>query len=284
MAAMRSAVVNLQFVSRFYAAELAVSTTCRRSHSLKLSCLLIAPALVSSTAFSFHSARAFAQTQSQQQREISRVQSWFTGKSLAEVKSALARLRPEAPSQADKAFLMRDLPLVSNENRIENDGKSERLRARLARTLMLFERKAVVELILFRHDEPIIYSKPGVVVVISTEVIKIVAADDAALNGVVAHELAHEYVAMDLFQATQSGNLGRIRELELFCDAVAVVVLLDLKLDPAGYAKALRRIATHSREATKLNNGENSHPALEARFRVISDISALFKNRFAQSR
>lgn len=99
-----------------------------------------------------------------------------------------------------------------------------------------------------------------------------------------AHELAHEYVAMDLLQATQSGNLGRIRELELFCDAVAAVVLLDLKLDPGAYARALRRIANHSKESAKLNNGENSHPAVHARLRLISDISALFRNRSVVAR
>jgi predicted Zn-dependent protease len=120
-----------------------------------------------------------------------------------------------------------------------------------------------------------------VVLVISTEVLKIVGSDDAALIGLVAHELAHEYVAMQMLSALRSGDLSRIRELELFCDAVATVVLFNLGLDPAHYARVLRRIATHSQAAAALNDGSNSHPAIAARLKVISDVSDLLRSQIS---
>jgi hypothetical protein len=67
------------------------------------------------------------------------------------VKSVLAKLPPEAPIQTDKAFLMTDLPLINEDNRIENKRQLDRLHMRLAHTLTLFKRKAVVELILLRR-------------------------------------------------------------------------------------------------------------------------------------
>jgi Zn-dependent protease with chaperone function len=213
--------------------------------------------------------------QDQKEREIARAESRFTGKSLAEIKRALAAMCPEAVSQADKAILMRDLPLVADTNRVEGQHQLDRLYARLEPVLKLYGRYGVVDLIVFRNSQPIVYSKPGVVLVISTEVLKIVGNDDAALAGIVAHELAHEYVALQMLDAIRSRDLSKIRELELFCDAVAVVVLLDLGLDPTHYAKALQRIATHSQAATILNDGSNSHPEIEARMKVITDISAL---------
>jgi Zn-dependent protease with chaperone function len=232
-------------------------------------------------AFTLHQSAVFSQTPGKGEVEISRVESWFKGKSLVEIDAALTRLRPEAVSQSNKALLMKDLPLVNAGNRIHDERQIGLLRARLDRTLKLFERDQVMELIIFRNPQPIVYTKPGVVLVISTEILKIAGNDDA-LVGVVAHELAHEYVAMDFLKALQSGNLPRIRELELFCDAVAVVVLLDLGFDPAQYAQVLRSIANYSKAAEELNNGENSHPAVEARLRVIADISALFMSRSAR--
>ena len=169
-------------------------------------------------------------------------------------------MRPEAVSQTDKSLLMRELPLVNAHNRVEDGRQLVRLYARVETTLELYKRHGIVDLVIFRDSRPIVYSKPGVVLVISTEVLKIVGSDDAALIGLVAHELAHEYVAMQMLSALRSGDLSRIRELELFCDAVATVVLLNLGLDPAHYASVLRRIATHSQAAAALNDGSNSHP------------------------
>jgi hypothetical protein len=219
--------------------------------------------------------------QDQKQNEISRVESVFAGKSLSEINLALAAMRPEAVSQTDKSFLMRELPLVNAQNRVEDGRQLGLLYARLEMTLKLFRRSGIVDLVLFRDSGPIVYSKPGVVLVISTEVLKIVGSDDAALIGLVAHELAHEYVAMEMLSALRSRDLSKIRELELFCDAVAVVALLDLGLDPAHYGTALRRIATHSRAAAALNDGSDSHPAIAARLKVISDVSGLLTSQIS---
>jgi Zn-dependent protease with chaperone function len=216
-----------------------------------------------------------ASAQNQKQNEIARAESGFTGKSFGEINLLLAAMRPAPVSGADKSLLMRDLPLVADSNKVEGQHQLGRLYARLDPVLKLCGRYGVVDLIVFRNSQPIVYSKPGVVLVISTEVLKIVGNDDAALAGIVAHELAHEYVALQMLGAIRSRDLSKIRELELFCDAVAVVVLLDLGLDPTHYAKALQRIATHSQAATILNDGSNSHPEIEARLKVISDISDL---------
>jgi Zn-dependent protease with chaperone function len=221
----------------------------------------------------------FALAQNQKESEIARVESAFAGKSLSEINVALAAICPEPVSRSDKSQLMSDLPLVTAKNRVEDHRQLDGLRSRLEPTLKLYARYGVVDLILFRDPRPIVYSKPGVVVVISTEVMKIAGDDDAALVGIVAHELAHEYVALQMLRAVRSGDLTKIRELELFCDAVAVVVLLDLGLDATRYGRALRSIATHSQATAELNNGSSTHPAIDARLKVISDISALPKSQ-----
>ena len=186
-------------------------------------------------------------------------------------------MRPAAVSQADKELLMSELPLITSANRIRDQYQLERLRARALPVLKFYERDRIVELIVFKDARPIVYSKPGVMIAISTEVLKIVGPDDAALAGIIAHESAHEYVAMQFLSAVQAQDLERFRELELFCDAVAVVVLLDLGLDPSRYAQIVRRLANHSKAAAILNDGSNSHPAVGARLRLILDITVSLK-------
>jgi len=238
---------------------------------------LLSNALVLLMVLSFGVSAVFAQDQ--KEIEISRAESGFTGKSLAEINLALARMRPEPVSQSDRVILTSSLPFLTDRNRVEDTRQLALLYARIEKTLRFCQRYGVVDLILFRHPEPIVYSRAGVVLAISTEVLKIIGNDDAALAGIVAHELAHEYVALQMLSAIRSGNLSGIRELELFCDAVAVVVLLDLGLDPANYSRALKRIARHSKAATVLNDGSSTHPAIELRLQVISDISNIFKSQ-----
>jgi Zn-dependent protease with chaperone function len=223
----------------------------------------------------FSPGMSLALAQNPTESEIAHAEFAFAGKSLTEINVVLAAKRPPPVSPANKSKLMRNLPLVTARNRVEDQRELDGLHSRLQRTLNFYARSGVVDLILFRDSRPIVYSKPGVVVVISNEVMKIVGDDDAALVGIIAHELAHEYVALQMLRALQSGDLTKIRELELFCDAVAVVALLNLGLDPRSYARALQRIATHSQASAQLNNGSRSHPAIEARLKVISDISAL---------
>ena len=279
---MHSAAVNIRLAGQFYVLNSKVSTTKPRSSGgrVPLSLKALALLLICSLSGSF----SLAQAGSEEDHEISRVESWFAGKCLDEVNLALTRLRPSAVSQSDKALLLKDLSPLIGKTRVTEKRQLRQLYTRLRATMKLYDRDQIVELIIFRHSEPIVISKAGAVIALSTEILKIVGNDDAALIGIVAHELAHEYVALEFLEATQSKNQSRMRELELFCDAVAVIVLIDFGLDPAHYAKALSRIATYSEAATELNNGQNSHPAVNARLRVISDIAALQMNRTARTK
>lgn len=216
--------------------------------------------------------------QDQAADQIARVKAEFAGKSFAEINATLASMRPLAFSESDKKMLMRDLPLITDSNRVADRRQLDRLAARLQATLKLYDRAGVIELVVFRDPRPIIYNKPGVVVVLSTEMLKMVGDNDAALVGVVAHELAHEYVAMSMLHALQATDLVKIRQLELFCDAVAVITLLNLQLDPASYSQALTRICAHSKAAASLNDGTGSHPALATRLKLIAEIRALMQS------
>ena len=65
-----------------------------------------------------------------------------------------------------------------------------------------------------------------------------------------------------------------LRELELFCDAVAAASLIALGLDPARYAAILERAVNFSPESAMLNNGERQMPTIALRLRDIGEITA----------
>ena len=211
------------------------------------------------------------------QDQIARVKGSFVGRSLDDIHRILASKWPPAVSDSERKILLQDLPLVTASNRIYDPVQLGQLAARLRGVLSFYNRLGVVEVIVFNDDRPIVYNKPGVVVVLSTEVLKIVKDDDAALAGVVAHELAHELTAMSMLDALQRRDHALARELELFCDAVVVVMLLAMRMEPDRYGKALERICRHSQAASVLNEGSGTHPSPAVRLKLIAEIKSLFE-------
>jgi hypothetical protein len=104
--------------------------------------------------------------------QIAQVRAQFAGKSLSEINDELAVMRPAAATRAEKQTLLRDLPLINEATLVTNFAELIRLKARLEAALRLHDRAGVVDVIVFRDSRPIVYNKPGVVVVLSTEVLK----------------------------------------------------------------------------------------------------------------
>ena len=91
-------------------------------------------------------------------------------------------------------------------------------------------------------------NKPGAFVAVTTTLLQLVGNDDSALTGLISHELAHEYIASEMVDAYKSHDLARQRELELYCDAVAVATIIALNQNPTRYAEILRADLNSSEE------------------------------------
>jgi len=61
------------------------------------------------------------------------------------------------------------------------------------------------------------------VVLISLPALRLMTEDE--LRALVAHETGHEYVHAEYERATAEGNSGRLQDLELVCDIIAVMNL-----------------------------------------------------------
>jgi hypothetical protein len=93
-----------------------------------------------------------------------------------------------------------------------------------------------------------------------------ISAYDEEIRGIVAHELAHEYVWDERSRAKEDKNGKLMRELELFCDVVAAFTLKEIGDDPASYGRILVRLTMIGSKTGSVTKAESdTHPSLDAR-------------------
>ncbi len=193
----------------------------------------------------------------------------------AEARNALARLGDLAPAALrERLRQLRQtayLPGPVLVNRIVElqrlpsaDGKRvDQLKAALQPVLAYHERSQM-PIVVLRAEQPKAYLVERAVIIITTRLM--VSASDEEICGIVAHELAHEYVWDERVKAQQTKDGQMMRECELFCDAVAAFTLKEVGADPASYGRILERLTIIGINAGNATRHESdTHPSLDAR-------------------
>ena len=93
------------------------------------------------------------------------------------------------------------------------------------------------------------------------------------LQALVAHEIGHEYVWQQYESAKTRKDAKRLRELELVCDAIAIVTLRRIGVAPERLESASEKVFWYNRErlGVALNNG--NYPSLKARRQLIKEMT-----------
>ncbi|MGI8671995.1 MAG: hypothetical protein ACR2LU_05255 [Luteitalea sp.] len=78
---------------------------------------------------------------------------------------------------------------------------------------------------------------------ISRPALELLAAEE--LQGVIAHEVGHEYVWDEWENATRQGNSDKLKDLELICDAVGALTRARIGVPPERLITGLQRLATY---------------------------------------
>ena len=102
----------------------------------------------------------------------------------------------------------------------------------------------------------------GAAVVVSEEAVDVLTAEE--LQAVVAHELGHEYFAAEYDVARQSKQYDRVKEIELRCDAIAVITMRSLRLNPASLLSGVSKL-TKFNEARGVKNNPNLGSSVDER-------------------
>jgi hypothetical protein len=116
----------------------------------------------------------------------------------------------------------------------------------------------------------------GAAVVVSEEAVDVLTAEE--LQAVVAHELGHEYFAAEYEAARKSKQYDLVKEVELRCDAIAVITLSRLRLNPELLLSGVSRL-TKFNEARGVKNNPNLGSSVDERQRFCKAIEELLKIR-----
>jgi predicted Zn-dependent protease len=177
---------------------------------------------------------------------------------------ALARLldesRPAPVSAAVRAHVLAGLP-KKGEVQTFDDGERRKLAA-LAPVLEAAQRRSVYAIMVIDVPQAFVGLHARTVVFISRPVLGLMSEDE--LRAVVAHETGHEYIHAEYERATAEGHSGRLQDLELVCDIVAVMTLRAIGQEAwslvAGIEKLLRFNRFHF--GSEFDNPEYPSPLL----------------------
>lgn len=176
---------------------------------------------------------------------------------------AFARLletaRPKPVSAGDKIRILRRLP---REGEVANPGDAAR-RKLAALTQLLRATGSDYEIKVI--DVPL--ARIGLfersVVLISQNALAI--ADGEEIQALMAHELGHDYLWADHQRASTLGDRNRLKQLELMCDAIAIVILHGLGMDPSRLMTSVERITLYNRKFLGPTIDESGYPTLSER-------------------
>ena len=149
----------------------------------------------------------------------------------------LKGLRP-APVSADRRA--RALAMVRKEDVVEPSPERKAKLEALQPVLAYLERESATEIKLLRLDLAWAGFLDGAAVLISPEALDLLTP--AELQAVIAHELAHEYFAPEYEAARTGKDYDTVKEIELRCDAVALLTMSRLGLDRSALLSGVAKL------------------------------------------
>jgi hypothetical protein len=169
--------------------------------------------------------------------------------------------RPKAVSAHDRAQILRTLP---TEGEVTNltDAARQKLAA-LGKLLRASGHGSDYEIKVIDIPQARIGLFERSVVFISENALALTDGDD--LQALMAHELGHDYIWGEYQRASERKDHTRLKQLELMCDAIAIVILDGLGLDPSRLMTAVEKITRYNQEFRGPMVDERGYPTLSER-------------------
>ena len=166
---------------------------------------------------------------------------------------------PVAPEQ--KAQLVATLPSKGEITSL-NDASRQKLAA-LKRLLQATGRESTYEVRVtdVAYARIVVFERS--VILISKSALMLLDAAD--LQAVAAHEIGHEYFTADYERAFTTQDHRRLKDLELLCDAIAIVTVHRLGMNPARLLAAVDRITRYNQKLFPTRINATNYPTIAER-------------------
>ncbi len=165
------------------------------------------------------------------------------------------------------------LPADIRNQRLTQGKLLRRVEGIFQQVLQLHERSGKLDLFVFHHEAPLAQVWRGCVLLLSDSLAE--SLFDGELAGIIAHELGHAYFEDEMAAAQRKQDAQAMRQIELKCDAVALLSLKLLGQNPSLYLQGLKRIQELNRRQSRSSGIFQSHPELALR--------AQFAQRFVRA-
>lgn len=150
------------------------------------------------------------------------------------------------------------------------------------RPVLEYHERAAVEVKILRFPIALAWAGflEGAAVVISEEAVDILTAEE--LQAVITHELGHEYFSAEYELARSNKRWDKVKELELRCDAISIITMKSLGLNPDRLISAVTKL-TKFNEERGVKNNPNLATSLDDRLRFFQAMRRLVEIRGATS-
>ena len=184
---------------------------------------------------------------------------------LATDPNAIARFletaRPAPLSAEDRARVLSALP---PDGEVTDLSASARQKiAALTELLRVSGRESVYEIKVIDVPQAAIGLYARAVIFISEAALTLLDADE--LHASLAHEMGHGYVWTERERAFELGDHKRLKDLELVCDAIAIVTLHGLGMDVSRLMSGIEKTSRFNRKRLGTANNERDYPTLAER-------------------
>lgn len=166
---------------------------------------------------------------------------------------------------------------------VKNGDTLFRISERARPALQLFRREGIITFIVFVCAEPYIESRSGTCISMTSGLLKLIE-NDAQLNALISHELAHEMNDEAYARAARERDLKRMRSYELSCDAVAALALKAKGMEPRELGRILFKTISWDESTMTANDGRSKHPSLASRLRLNELLAKALVNQAAETK
>jgi len=173
----------------------------------------------------------------------------------------LKTARPEPVSAENKARALSSLP---EEGEVTDLSTSARLKlAALTKVLRATGRESVYDIQVIDLPQAGLALHARAVILISEPALTLLDADE--LQAQVAHEVGHEYVWTERERSFRLGDRSRLKDLELMCDAIAIVTLHGLGIDVSRLMTGVQKLTRFNRGRFGMAENEKDYPTVAER-------------------
>jgi len=209
------------------------------------------------------------------EQEVTRFARWPTAHDLLATDARafadwLDSARPTRLTAEAKARVLGSLPTDGEITRINRLGHQKLAALRLLLHATGRDTEYEIKVVNVRTLRVGVYERT--VILISETALALLAAEE--LQAVGAHEIGHEYFTADYERASRQNDKRRLKQLELMCDAVALVTLVRLQFNPSRLISAFEKVTRYNRQYQSGWVDESAYPTLSERRTFARDVIA----------